>query len=76
MPRVSRMIISGEQAVYHVMSRTALPGFPLGEVEKDFLLGLIKRMSRWLQVGESNPEGHFLPYPSNGVSGLFVIYVW
>jgi REP element-mobilizing transposase RayT len=39
------MIISGEQAVYHVMSRTALPEFPMGAVEKDFLLGLIKRLS-------------------------------
>lgn len=46
MPRVSRMIISGEQAVYHVMSRTALPEFPLGDVEKDFMLGLIKRLSK------------------------------
>jgi len=46
MPRTSRMIISGEQAVYHVMSRTALPEFPLGAVEKDFLLGLIKRISK------------------------------
>jgi len=40
------MIISGEQAVYHVMSRTALPKFPLGTVEKDFLLDLIKRLSK------------------------------
>jgi len=40
------MIISGEQAVYHVMSRTALPALPLGDVEKDFLLKLIKRMSK------------------------------
>ena len=46
MPRTSRMIIKGEQAVYHVMSRTALPSYPLGDIEKDFLLGLIKRMSR------------------------------
>ncbi|MEN8246525.1 MAG: transposase [Thermodesulfobacteriota bacterium] len=46
MPRASRMIIKGEQAVYHVMSRTALPEFPLGDVEKDFLLDLIKRMSK------------------------------
>jgi putative transposase len=47
MPRTSRMIISGEQAVYHVISRTALPGYPLGPVEKEFLLGLIKRLSRF-----------------------------
>ena len=46
MPRTSRMIISDEQAVYHVMSRTALPGFPFGAVENDFLLGLIQRFSR------------------------------
>lgn len=45
MPRTSRMIITNEQAVYHVMSRTALEGFPLGSVEKDFLLELIKRFS-------------------------------
>nr|MBL0714594.1 hypothetical protein [Desulfobacterales bacterium] len=46
MPRTSRMVIPDEQAVYHVMSRTALDGFPMGAVEKDFLLGLIKRFSR------------------------------
>ncbi len=45
MPRTSRMIISTEKAVYHVMSRTALDGFPLKDVEKDFLLDLIKRFS-------------------------------
>jgi putative transposase len=45
MPRTSRMLISDEIAVYHVMSRTALNGFPIGDVEKNFLLGLIKRFS-------------------------------
>jgi REP element-mobilizing transposase RayT len=39
------MIIANEKAVYHVMSRTALDGFPLKDVEKDFMLGLIKRFS-------------------------------
>jgi hypothetical protein len=33
MPRTSRMIIADEKAVYHVMSRTALDGFPLEDVE-------------------------------------------
>jgi len=46
MPRTSRMIISGQTAVYHVMSRTSLDGFPMGDVEKDFWLGLIKRFSK------------------------------
>ena len=45
MPRTSRLIISDEKAIYHVMSRTALDGFPLKDVEKDFMLDLIKRFS-------------------------------
>ena len=45
MPRTSRMIVAGEKAVYHVMSRTALDGFPLNDVEKDFMLDLIRRFS-------------------------------
>jgi putative transposase len=36
---------SDEKAVYHVKSRTALDGFPLAGVEKDFMLGLIKRFA-------------------------------
>jgi len=45
MPRIARMILKGEPAVYHVVSRTALDGFVLGGVEKDYLLNLIKRLS-------------------------------
>jgi len=45
MPRTQRLKINDETAVYHVMSRTALDGFPLGNVEKDFMLDLIKRFS-------------------------------
>ena len=39
------MILKGEPAVYHVISRTALDGFVLGDVEKDYLLKLIRRLS-------------------------------
>jgi putative transposase len=46
MPRTTRLIINDETAVYHVMSRTALDGFPLGDVEKDFMLDLIRRYSK------------------------------
>ena len=46
MPRIARIKVKGEPAVYHVMSRTALDGFVLGDVEKDFLLNLIKRLGR------------------------------
>ena len=45
MPRTQRLIVNDETAVYHVMSRTALDGFPLGDVEKDFMLDLIRRYS-------------------------------
>ena len=46
MPRIARLIVKKEDAVYHVMSRTALDGYVMGDVEKDFLLHLIKRLSR------------------------------
>ena len=46
MPRIARMKMKGDPAVYHVISRTALEGFVLGDVEKDFLLNLIKRLSK------------------------------
>jgi len=38
--------MKGEPAVYHVLSRTALDGFVLSDVEKDYLLKFIKRLSR------------------------------
>jgi putative transposase len=46
MARTRRMIIGDETAVYHVISRTALDGFPLGDIEKDFMLDLIRRYSK------------------------------
>ena len=46
MPRIARLKVKGEPAVYHVMSRTALDGFVLGDSEKEFLMNLIKRLSR------------------------------
>ena len=45
MPRTPRLKIDDETAVYHIISRTALDGFPLGDIEKDFMLDLIKRYS-------------------------------
>ena len=43
MARTQRMIIDDQSTVYHVMSRSALDGYPLGDVEKDFMLDLIRR---------------------------------
>jgi len=45
MPRKARMIVEGEAAVYHVMSRTALEGYVLGDVEKEYLFKLVKHYS-------------------------------
>jgi REP element-mobilizing transposase RayT len=45
MARIPRLTVDGEPAVYHVISRTALDGFVLGDVEKDYLLTLIQRLS-------------------------------
>lgn len=67
-------MVYGESTVYHVMSRTALEGFPLGDVEKDELLELIKKFSRlyftdilgfsilgnhWHLLVRMHPEGNY-----------------
>ncbi len=46
MPRKARMIVDGEPAVYHIISRSALDGYVLGDVEKDYLLQLISHLSK------------------------------
>ena len=45
MPRIARMIIKDEPAVYHIISRTALDGLVIGDVENEFLATLIRRLS-------------------------------
>ncbi len=45
MPRYARMIKPDEKTCYHIMSRTALPGFPFEDVEKDEFVKIIKRFS-------------------------------
>ena len=45
MPRMPRLLVKGEPAIYHVMSRTALDGFVLQDMEKEYLLYLIKHLS-------------------------------
>jgi len=46
MPRIARMIVNEEPTVYHVISRTALSDFPLGDFEKDTLIEIIKQLDR------------------------------
>jgi REP element-mobilizing transposase RayT len=38
------MLLTGDSTAYHVMSRTALPEFPMGPAENEYLLGLIKHL--------------------------------
>jgi len=45
MPRIARMIVKGEDMVYHVISGTALDGYVMGDIEKEYLFKLIKRLS-------------------------------
>ena len=46
MPRISRMIIPDEKTVYHVMSRSALGGYPFGDAEKDELVKILNRFKK------------------------------
>ena len=46
MPRPRRLINKDEKTVYHFMSRTALDGFPFGNVEKDELVKIIRKFSK------------------------------
>ena len=46
MARIPRFMISGEPAAYHVISRTALDGYVLGDVEKDYFVRLLKDKAR------------------------------
>ena len=45
MARIPRLLVKGEDTVYHIISRTALSGYVLGDCEKDYLLSLIKNLS-------------------------------
>ncbi|WP_051261627.1 transposase [Desulfovibrio inopinatus] len=46
MPRIARLLVDNEPCVYHVMSRTALDGFPLKAAEKDHLLHILQHFSQ------------------------------
>lgn len=45
MPRVSRLVVPDEKAIYHVISRTALDGLPFKKIEKDELVRIIQKFS-------------------------------
>ena len=44
--RYPRLFLKNEELVYHVLSRTALPGYVLTDKEKSFLLRLLTQLSQ------------------------------
>ncbi len=49
MPRIARMLNGGEQTVYHVISRTALDGFPFGDIEKEELVKIMENRGQKIE---------------------------
>lgn len=45
MARIPRLLVKGNEAIYHIISKTALEGFIIGDIEKEYLFGLINRLS-------------------------------
>ncbi len=45
MARIPRLLLRSEAATYHVVSRSALQGFVLGDTEKELLLKLLQRLA-------------------------------
>jgi putative transposase len=45
MARTPRMMVAGEPTAYHIISRTALDGYVLGDVEKEFFVKLLKQQA-------------------------------
>lgn len=46
MARIRRLVDRSRPTIYHVMSRTALDGYPLGDLEKEKFLSLIQLYSK------------------------------
>ena len=66
MPRTSRLIVSNQKAVYHVMSRTALDGFPMHDFENDFVAENYQRFKHLFHSKHKKK-----PKPIKGLDGLF-----
>lgn len=80
MARIARFIRDSQSTVYHVISRTALSGLPIQDADKDYLLGVIKRLSLFYCVdvlGFAIMGNHFhlvvRMYPEEEVSDQEVI---
>ncbi|SDB55844.1 REP element-mobilizing transposase RayT [Desulfonatronum thiosulfatophilum] len=50
MGRIARFVRNDSSTIYHIMSRTALDGFPLQDIEKDHLMAIVARLSNFYFV--------------------------
>ncbi|GAB6059215.1 transposase [Desulfonatronum parangueonense] len=50
MGRIARFVRNDRSTIYHIMSRTALEGFPLQDIEKDHLMTIVARLSKFYFV--------------------------
>ncbi len=46
MARIPRIMITGEPTAYHIMSRSALDGYSIDDVDKDFFVSQLVKLSR------------------------------
>ena len=66
MARIPRMIITGEPTVYYIISRTALDGLVLGDVEKDYQAGAHQALELYLLCRGPGILHHGEPFSSVG----------
>ncbi len=50
MGRIARFVRDDRPTIYHIMSRTALEGFPLQDIEKDHLMAIVARLCKFYFV--------------------------
>jgi putative transposase len=46
MARIPRIMLIGEPTAYHIMSRTALDGYPIDDVDKDYFVERVAKLSK------------------------------
>ena len=77
MARIARFVRNDQPTVYHVVSRTALPGLPIKAADKDYLLNHIRRLATLYFVdvlGFALMDNHFhlvvRMYPESELSDM------
>jgi len=61
--RIARFLKNDRPTIYHVISRSALPGLPIQANDKDYLLNLVRRLGKLYFVdvlGFALMDNHFI----------------